>query len=97
MDKALNSYLKALDLEPENIYIMQNLGFYYYNLNKHKEAIPYFLNALKYPGLNDGKTEYYAGVCYLKNNDLENACKYFNLSKTKNFAGAQQQLDLHCK
>lgn len=97
MDKALNSYLKALELEPENIYIMQNLGFYYYNLNKHKEAIPYFLNALKYPGLNDGKTEYYAGICYLKNNDLENACKYFNLSKTKNFAGAQQQLDLNCK
>ncbi|RWW91668.1 O-antigen ligase family protein [Flavobacterium cerinum] len=97
MDKALNSYLKALELEPENIYIMQNLGFYYYNLNKHKEAIPYFLNALKYPGLNDGKTEYYTGISYLKNNDLENACKYFNLSKTKNFPEAQQQIELNCK
>lgn len=97
MDKALHSYKKALELDTENIYVMQNLGFYYYNLNQYKEAIPYFLNALKYPGLNDGKTEFYTGICYIKNNDKENACKFFNLSKTKNFPGAQYQLDLNCK
>lgn len=97
LDKALNSYKKGLNLDPGNIYIMQNLGFYYYNLSRFKEALPYFLNALKHPGLYDGKTEFYIGICYLKNNDFENACKYFNLSKAKNFPSAQQQLDQYCR
>lgn len=97
MDKALESYKKGMALDPENIYIMQNLGFYYYNLNRYKEAIPYFINALKYPGLNDGKTEYYIGISYLTIEDKENACKYFNLAKAKNFPDAQNKLDLYCK
>lgn len=96
LDKALESYNKGLKLDPENIFIMQNLGFYYINLKQYKQAIPYLLNALKYPGLNDGKTEYYTGVCYINIKDIENACKYFNLSKAKNFSNAQQQLDQYC-
>jgi O-antigen ligase/lipoprotein NlpI len=97
LDKTFESYNKALKVDPGNIFAMQNIGFYYYNLGQYNKAITYFQNALKYPGLNDGHTEYYMGISYLKINDKVNACKYFNLSKTKNYPDAQRQIDLNCK
>lgn len=97
-DKSLESFKKALKINPKDPYLLQSIGLnYYYYSQNYKEASKYFLEALKSPGLNNGITEFYVGTCYLKNNDRENACKYFNLSKAKNFAGAQLQLDQSCK
>ncbi|UTN02997.1 O-antigen ligase family protein [Flavobacterium bizetiae] len=96
-DKSLESFEKALKINPNDIYLLQSIGLNYYYSEKYKEAIPYFLNALKYPGLNNGITEFYVATCYLKNNDLENACEYFNLSKAKSFRAAEQQLNKACK
>lgn len=96
-EKSLESYKKALKIDSENIYAMQNIGFHYYNKAQYKKAIDYFLNALKYPGLNDGHTEYYIAMSYLQISDFENACKYFSLSQSKNYPLAQQQIDQHCK
>jgi tetratricopeptide (TPR) repeat protein len=95
--KSLETYTKALNMDPENIYAMQNIGFHYYNQGQYKKAIDYFQNALKYPGLNDGHTEYYIGASYLQIGDKGNACRFFNLSKSKNYPAAQQQLDQNCK
>jgi O-antigen ligase len=95
-EKSLQSYQEALKIDPENIYAMQNIGFHYYNHAEYKKAISYFLKALKYPGLNNGHTEYYIGLSYIQINDKENACKYFNLSKTKNYPEAQQQINQNC-
>jgi tetratricopeptide (TPR) repeat protein len=95
-EKSLQSYKEALKIDPENIYAMQNIGFHYYNHAEYKTAISYFLKALKYPGLNNGHTEYYIGLSYIQINDKENACKYFNLSKTKNYPDAQHQININC-
>ncbi|SEO27063.1 O-antigen ligase [Flavobacterium sp. CF108] len=96
MDKALVSYQKALRIDPKSIYAAQNIGFYYLKVGQSKKAINYLLDALKYPGLNDGKTEYFLAVCYLKEDDKTNACKYLNISKDKNYSDAQQLLRM-CK
>jgi O-antigen ligase/tetratricopeptide (TPR) repeat protein len=98
-DKAFESFQKALKIDSKDVNAMQNIGLYYYYLGQHKQAIPYFLNALKYPGLNNdnGITEFYIATCYMKYNDLENACKYFNLSKSKRFSPAEQQINKICK
>lgn len=96
MDKALVSYQKALKVDPKSIYAAQNIGFYYLKVGQSKKAINYLLNALKYPGLNDGKTEYFLAICYLKEDDKTNACKYLNISKNKNYSNAEQLLKM-CK
>ncbi|WP_317129076.1 O-antigen ligase family protein [Flavobacterium sp. 270] len=88
--EGLKAYEKALKLDPENVYVMQNIGFYYLNLRQYKQAVPYLLNAIKKPGLYDGKTEYFIGLCYVNINDKENACKYFKISKNKNYPQALQ-------
>ncbi|WP_264554331.1 tetratricopeptide repeat protein [Flavobacterium sp. N503310] len=94
MDEALESYQKALKIDSKNIYAAQNIGFYYLKVGQSKKAINYLLNALKYPGLNGGKTEYFLAICYLKENDKTNACKYLNISKSKNYSDAQQLLKM---
>lgn len=97
MDKALESYEKALKIDSKNIYACQNIGFYYLKTAKSKKAINYLLNALKYPGLNDGKTEYFLAICYLEVGDKTNACKYLNRSKGKNYSNAQPLIVNVCK
>lgn len=92
MDNALESYQKALKIDPKSIYAAQNIGFYYLKVGQSKKAINYLLNALKYPGLNGGKTEYFLAICYLKENDKANACKYLNIAKSKNYSDAEQLL-----
>jgi tetratricopeptide (TPR) repeat protein/O-antigen ligase len=97
MDKALESYKKALKIDSNNIYAFQNIGFYYLKVGQTNKAINNLLNALKYPGLNDGKTEYFLAICYLKENDKNNACKYLNISKDKNYSDAQPLIVNICK
>lgn len=95
--EGMKSYQKALKLDPENIYVMQNIGFYYFGKNQYKEALQYYLKALKHPGLANGKTEFFIGLCYLKLNDNKNACKYLSISNERTFPNAQQMLNTYCK
>lgn len=91
-DKALQEYNKGLKIDSTNIYILQNIGFYYYNLGQTSEAIPYFIKAISSLGLNDGKTEYFLGICFLANGKKENACKYFNISKMRGYPEASPEI-----
>ncbi|OUL60403.1 O-antigen ligase family protein [Flavobacterium sp. AJR] len=97
LKKSLELYQKALKIDPNNPDTMQNLAFYYYSLGKYQDAKSYFLEALKRREFKSGRTEFFIGNCYLKTNERENACKYFTISKAKNFPDAQQQLNLNCK
>ncbi|KFF13694.1 O-antigen ligase family protein [Flavobacterium hydatis] len=95
--KSLELYQKALKIDPNNPDTMQNLAFYYYSLGKYQEAKSYFLEALKRREFKSGRTEFFIGNCYLKTNEKDNACKYFSISKAKNFPEAQQALSQNCK
>lgn len=94
---SLEFYQKALKLDPNNADTMQNLAFYYYSAGKYEEAKSYFLNALKQREFKSGRTEFFIGNCYLKTNDKLNACKYYTISKAKNFPDAQLQINENCK
>ncbi|WP_294960186.1 O-antigen ligase family protein [uncultured Flavobacterium sp.] len=97
MKEALLSYQKAEKIDPKNIYAAQNIGFYYLKTGQSKKAINYLLNALKSPGLNDGKTEYFLAICYIQQNDAANACKYLDASKSKNYSEAGQMIKKFCR
>ncbi|MES2445582.1 MAG: O-antigen ligase family protein [Bacteroidota bacterium] len=94
-DQALKTYQKALKIDATNIYVMQNIGFYYYNLGKPNVALPYFKNALALPGLSDGKTQFFIGMCYISIGDKNNGCKYFK--EAGGYPDAPIQLALNCK
>lgn len=96
LDKALESYKNALKIDPKNVYALQNMGFYYLNIQQFDKAIPNLENALKNPGLSGGKTEFYLAICFLNQNNKTNACKYFNLSKNKGYERAQDLIKQNC-
>lgn len=95
--KTLELYLKALKADPENVDACQNLAYYYYNHGDYKQSLTNFLKALKIKEFPSGRTEFMVGNCYLKMNDIQNSCKYFTISKSKNFPDAKKQLELNCK
>jgi O-antigen ligase len=95
--KALQEYKKGLALDPTNVFVMQNIGFYYYNLGQTEQAISYFLKALQKPGLTGGQTEFYLAQCYLKNNDVGKACQCFQIAQAAGFSGAAEALAKFCK
>lgn len=94
--KALAIYKKALNEDPHNVDIMQNIAFYYYNFGDYRQSLKFFLNALELREFKSGRTEFFIGNCYLKINDNINACKYFTISKTKKFSDAEQLIIENC-
>jgi O-antigen ligase len=94
--EALKTYNEGLKLDASNIYILQNIGFYYFNLNKYNDAIKYFKKALAKPGLNNGKTEYYLAISYLMLKDNNLACTYLKISILKGFKGGVTPENLKC-
>ncbi|PWS26342.1 hypothetical protein DHW03_16305 [Pedobacter yonginense] len=79
------TYKTGLKVAPNNAYILQNLGFFYYNINKADDAIKCLKQAIEQGVLIDGKTEYYLGFLYLKKQDKINACKYLALASGRSY------------
>jgi len=81
--KGIEYYKKAIDLQPNDAVLYQNLGLCYFKLNQAQPAIKYFTKSLSFNTLQDGKSEFLLGVCYLYLNDKNISCNYFQISKNK--------------
>lgn len=95
-EKALEYYKKALNEDPNNSIILQNIGICYFKQNQYKNAI-YYLLKIENDDLVDGKTEYILGASYLGINNRKKGCWYLNLSKNKNFELADELVQKLCK
>jgi len=64
-------YIKILKLDPNNGYILHQVGMCYFNLSQEKLAIHYFKKVVKIKKI----TEVYSniGVCYMRLKDYKNA------------------------
>nr|WP_315164365.1 O-antigen ligase family protein [uncultured Flavobacterium sp.] len=96
-DQAINAYKKALNQDPSNGILMQNIGLCYFNLKKYNNAIPYFENSLKAKIENNGKSEYFLGICYYNLKQVEKGCEYMNLAKNKNYSNSNEIVKQSCK
>lgn len=96
-DKAIVFYKKALNEDPDNEIIIQNLGFCYFKLHQFETAKSYLLKIVDKSSFKDGKTEYILGVCYFVLQNVERGCFYLNEAKNKNNTAAQELLDKYCK
>lgn len=83
--QALAKYNEALAIDVTNVFALQNIGFYYYDVGEYGQAINYLLRVLNKPDMQDGKTEYALSLCYFKFNDTDNGCKYQLLAYQKKF------------
>jgi type IV pilus assembly protein PilF len=75
--KAEEDFSKALRFGPEDPQVNNNYGWFLCETGKTKEAIPYFLKALRDPLYETPDRAYAnAGACALKSGDQENAERY---------------------
>ncbi|PAM93558.1 hypothetical protein B4N84_17265 [Flavobacterium sp. IR1] len=96
-DQAIVYYKKALNEDPNNEIIIQNLGFCYFKLHQFETAKSYLSKIVEKSSFKDGKTEYILGVCYFVLQNVERGCFYLNEAKNKNNTAAQELLDKYCK
>ena len=96
-DQAIVYYKKALNEDPHNEIIIQNLGVCYFKLYQFETAKSYLLKIVDKSSLKDGKTEYVLGVCYIVLKNREKGCFYLNEAKNKNYTTAEDLLDKYCK
>ncbi|MCY1510624.1 putative bicarbonate transporter, IctB family [compost metagenome] len=96
-ERALQLYEKALAIDSTDVFALQKIGFYYFNLQQSAKAIPYLKKALEKDGLTGGKTEYFLALCYLNVNDQVNACKYLVLAHEIAYPAAETMFLQHCR
>lgn len=96
-EEALQFYEKAMAIDATDVFALQNIGFYYFNLRQSAKAIPYLKKALEKDGLTGGKTEYFLALCYLNVKDQENACKYLTLARNLAYPAAETLFLQHCR
>lgn len=68
---------RALELAPKDPAVMNNYGWFLCQTDKPRQAITYFLDAIKHPLYPTPELAYYnAGLCAIKAGDLEGAEGY---------------------
>lgn len=96
-DLAVKNYLKVLEQYPDNLVIYQNIGICKFEQKKFSEAILYLEKSLKDTSLNDGKSQYLLGICYLNTQQKDKGCEYLTIAKNKNYPNASQISNQYCK
>ncbi|GEM_PF-4872939 len=77
--EGMNSYNKALELNPKNVWINYNRGMVYLMTEKFNDAISEFDKVLATQP-DDGDTHYYRGLAYEKLNKTDKAKEDFSLA-----------------
>jgi tetratricopeptide (TPR) repeat protein len=96
-DKALNYFFKALEIFPENTWVLLNIGFIYLEKEDYHQAIDHFEKAEKISPQNT-QIYYYLGLSYDKIGEKEKAVASFSkvieIAPDSNIAGnAKKELE----
>ena len=82
---AADNYKKARILFPKNFDYYYNEMVCYYELNEIDKIISVYNEIDDDVKLSNGKSEFLIGRAFLNNQDLINACKYFEIAKSLGF------------
>lgn len=86
---------KSIRLKPDNAWVNRNKGIYYQRNNDHENAIR-LLTLAKGQDENLPGIDYYLGISYLKNKQINLACAQFKMARDKGDERAIQALQENC-
>ena len=95
--KALEVYMEINKQDPTNMKVIQNIGICYLFLKQFKTAILNLEKTLNSQLINDGRTEYYLGICYIETRNNEKGCFYINIASNKKYPDAKNFQEKYCK
>lgn len=93
---AAEEFKKALSVIPTEKAYLENVAKSYMNGNKNDLAIKYFNKLITEFEDNSGMPEYYIGVMYYEQNELNKSCKTLLKSIQKGFSSARKFYDSVC-
>jgi len=83
LEKAVDEYKKALEIEPENVDALTNLGVVYYNLGRLDEAIDQYSKALAIAP-DDADIHSNLAAAYVQTNQFDKALEEYQTAVTLN-------------
>ncbi len=94
---AIQSFTRAIEMMPSEYTNYENVALGYYNQNNFATALQWFLKVLPIRKVNNGKSEYFLGICYLQTGNKTEGCRYLKVAAGLQFPDAANQINLHCK
>lgn len=94
---AIQSFTRATEMMPAEYTNYENVALGYYNQNNFATALQWFLKVLPIRKVNNGKTEYFLGICYLQTGNKAEGCRYLKVAAGLQYPDAANQISLHCK
>lgn len=94
---AAAKFVRAAEINAFNYAIYENAGVSYFNLKQYRRAIYYFDKVIALKITNDGKSEFFKGVSHINLGEKEVGCQTLQISKSKNYADANNIIVQYCK
>ena len=85
---AVKFYEIAISLDDKQYVFFENAAISYDNLKNYSKAEEYFNKVIYDFKISDGKSEFFKGLMFIKNNKLTDGCEYLQKSAGKNYVGA---------
>jgi len=85
--EAAKLYEVSISLDDKQYVYFENAAISYENLKSYSKAEEYFNKVIYDFKTTDGKSEFYKGLMFIKNNNLNSGCDYLEKSAIKNYVG----------
>ena len=85
--EAVRFYEIAISLDDRQYVYFENAAISYDNLKNYSKAEEYFNKVIYDFNTTDGKSQFFKGLMFIKNNNLSSGCEYLEKSARKNYVG----------
>lgn len=83
LEKAAQSFLKSVELNPDYMAALENAAICYFNLRNYAKAISLFDREIAMNRSIDGKPEYYKAIALINTGKAEEGCKWMHVAAQK--------------
>lgn len=94
---ALKGFVKLAELNPTRHDYIENAGVCYFALKKYEQALPYLDQVIAAKAFNNGKAEYFKGLCLYNLGQKPQGCSYLQLASAKNYPDAAKLSAVYCR
>lgn len=90
--EAARLYEVAISLDDKKYVYFENAAISYENMKSYSKAEEYFNKVIYDFKTTDGKSEFYKGLMFIKNNNVNSGCDYLEKAAIKNYVGSASGL-----
>ena len=94
---AAKFFMLAAQAKPGNFIDVENAAMSYYSLNDYKQALPLFDKVIQSNTIQNGKSEFFKGICLENTGRKDEGCIFLKKADAKNYPEAKTYIKTFCK